>query len=111
MIKIQDKTKIINAHESATIVIPKMFVKILNIQKGQPLYIHPNPDNTLTIQETQPTTKEYRKMKTRTLGGSHILTIPKQYAQQTKIKIGNTLHWHLNPENEKITIQQEETTQ
>ena len=50
-------------------------------------------------------------MKTRMLGGSHILTIPKPYAQQTKIKIGNTLHWHLNTENEQITIKQEETTQ
>lgn len=56
MIKIQDKTKIINAHESATIVIPKMFVKILNIQKGQPLYIHPNPDNEkITIKQEETT--------------------------------------------------------
>lgn len=110
MIRIEDKTKIINSHESTTIVIPKMFVKILNIQKGQPLYIHPNTDNTLTIQENKPTiTKEYRKMKTRMLGGSHILVIPKPYAQQTKIKIGNTLHWHLNTENEHITIKQETT--
>ena len=111
MITIEDKTKIINSHKSVTIVIPKMFVKILNLQKGRPLYIHPNTDNTLTIQETQPTTKEHKKMKIRTLGGSHILVIPKPYAQQTKIKIGGTLHWHLNPENEQITIKQEETTQ
>lgn len=26
-----------------------------------------------------------------------------------KIKIGNTLHWHLNTENEHITIKQETT--
>ena len=104
MITIEDKTKIINSHKSVTIVIPKMFVKILNLQKGRPLYIHPNPDNTLTIQETQPINKEHKKMKIRTLGGSHILVIPKPYAQQTKIKRKNRMFFTLMKQLNYYTI-------
>ena len=112
MIQINDTTKIINSHDGTIAVIPKMFIKILNIQKKQPLYIYPNKNNTLTIQTTTPTnTKTYKKMSTRTLGGSHILTIPKTYAQQTNIKIGDQIQWNLNIHTEHITITKKENTQ